>query len=395
MSALKDSDAVAEALRDDPPRLDDLAKARMEKRLLEAARGPRTKAAEPSRRGVGGWIAGGLAVAAAVLLAVFAFRDAEPEPSTRVARMELRGASATRQSGTIDEGSSLRTRADETAEIRIEDSVVHLEPSTEVRLETLSADRMAFALARGEVRVEFHPRARGHEGMTVRTGRATVEVVGTVFTVRETGPSTEVSVTEGVVRVVPLGGEARSVAAGESTRVDERRAEAAPAVAPPDEAVEPMPEVEPAAPPPETERERRAQSPAQRLARARRLVAEGDNEGAEALLRGVVRASDASGAIRAQAATLLGDLLQRGGDLPGAADAYETAARQRAGHLSHLAIYDLARMQERRQGDREAARASYQRYLDESGNGPLAGQARQALCRLGDPGACPSAEPSP
>ncbi len=393
MSALKDSDAVAEALREDPPRLDDLAKARMERRLLEAAKGPRVARPEPAGRPVVPWIAGGLAIAAAVGLAVFAFREDPAPAASRVARMELRGGGATRQSGTIDEGSSLRTGADETAEITVEDSVVRLEPSTEVRLETLSADRMAVALARGAVRVEFHPRARGREGMSVRTGRATVEVVGTVFTVRETQTATEVTVTEGRVRVVPLGGEARSVGAGEGTRVeDERRAETA--NEPPREAAEePAEAEEPAPPAPESARERHAQSPAQRLARARRLVAEGDNAGAEALLHGVARATDATPAIRAQAATLLGDLLQRRGELRGAAEAYESAARQRAGHLSHLAIYDLARMQERRMGDRDAARASYRRYLDESGNGPLAGPARQALCRLGDAASCAEGAP--
>lgn len=394
MSALKDSDAVAEALREDPPRLDDLAKARMERRLLEAAKGPRVARPEPAGRPVTPWVAGGLAIAAAVGLAVFAFREDPAPAASRVARMELRGGGATRQSGTIDEGSSLRTGADETAEITVEDSIVRLEPSTEVRLETLSADRMAFALARGAVRVEFHPRARGREGMSVRTGRATVEVVGTVFTVRETETATEVTVTEGRVRVVPLGGEARSVGAGEGTRVEhERRAEAA--IDPPREAADQP--AEPAAPepapPPESARERHAQSPAQRLARARRLVAEGDNAGAEALLHGVARTTDATPAIRAQAATLLGDLLQRRGELRGAAEAYESAARQRAGHLSHLAIYDLARMQERRMGDRDAARASYRRYLDESGNGPLAGPARQALCRLGDAASCAEGAP--
>lgn len=392
MSAVRDSDAVAEALGEHPPQLDDLAKARIEKRLLEAARAPRTAAAPATSRRATGWlVAGGaVAVAAAVGLGIFAWRG--DAPATRVARMELRSVGATQQRGTIEEGSSLRTGPGEVAEIRVEDSVIHLEPSTELRLDAVRGDRVELALAHGEVRVEFHPRAPGREGMSVRTERATVEVVGTVFTVRESASATEVVVSEGRVRVVPREGEARFVAAGEGTRVEaEQRVEAvAPAL---DVAAADVPAAEPASPP-QTERERRALSPAQRLARARALIAQGENDAAVELLRGVAGASDASAAIRAQASTLLGDVLQRQGALPEAAEAYEGAARQGAGQYSALAIWALARMQERRLDDRDAAIASYRRYLDQSGNGPLAGQARQALCRLGDASACP-AEPAP
>ena len=170
----------------------------------------------------------------------------------------------------------------------------------------------------------------------------------------------------------------------------------APATEEPIEATAEPDEVAPEPPAPPTARERHAQSPAQRLARARRMIAAGENDEAAELLHGIAVATDASAQVRAQASLLLGDLLQRQGELAAASEAYEDAARQGAGHLSQLAIYDLARMQERRMHDDDAARASYRRYLDQSASGPLVGQARQALCRLGDAAMCTAPEePAP
>jgi len=395
-----DSDAVAKVLAEHPPALDDIARARMEQSLLEAARAPqRAEAPAPGRSRA--WIAGGaLAAAAAVALGWFALQGEDEAAPGRVAQMELRSVGASVQSGTIDEGSSLRTRIDEVAEIRIEDSAVHLEPSSEVRLAVLGSDRIVFELLRGEVRVEFHPRAPGEEGMSVQTSRATVEVVGTVFTVRETELETEVRVTEGVVRVVPREGETRSVAAGESTRVGESRAanvEPAASDAPPaDPAADPAPSAapdRPAATEPTQREARIVHTPAQLLARARRLSQQGDGAEAIGLLRQVARSPEASASTRAQAFNLLGDLLAREGELSEAAEAYDAAVRQRAGPLSHMAIYDLARLQERRLNDPEAARASYRRYLAVAEGGPLTGQVRQALCRLGDTDVCPGQAP--
>lgn len=400
MSGRMDSDAVAEVLAEQPPALDDITRARMEQSLLEAAREPRPVEAPRRSRA---WIAGGaLAAAAAVALGFFALRGDEDEAaSSRVAEMELRSVGSSAQSGTIDEGSSLRTRIDEVAEIRIEDSVVHLEPSTEVRLAVLGSDRMVFELLRGEVRVEFHPRAPGEERMSVQTSRATVEVVGTVFTVRETEHETEVSVAEGEVRVVPREGEARAVAAGESTRLGEARAAADVEPVADEGAAGPAVRADLDAPPravdearAPTQREARiVHTPAQLLARARGLSQGGDGARAVGLLRQVARSPEASARTRAQAFNLLGDLLAREGELSEAAEAYDAAVRQRAGPLSHMAIYDLARLQERRLNDPDAARASYRRYLAVAEGGPLTGPVRQALCRLGDTEACPGQAP--
>ena len=392
---LSDADDVARSLTENPPTLDDVARARMEKQLLDAIRDPSRSAREVRATGRSrSWlIAGGFAAAAAAALGFFALRS--PEVEGRQARMELRNVGSTLQTGTIDEGSSLRTSADEVADIRIEDSLVHLEPSTELQIAALTSERMVFELRSGEVRVEFHPRARGQEHMTVRTSRATVEVVGTVFTVRETATYSDVSVDEGRVRVVPRDGEPRSVGAGESTRVGpEPHASVTPA-ATDDEAVpaaveapEPATEIQAE---PLTARERHSQSPAQRLSRVRRLIRDGELEVAEALVRGVTSAPDASARTRAQAFTYLGDLLRRRASLQEAAQAYQSAASLGAGQVSHMAVYALARMQERRMGDSAAARASYRRYIDEAGSAPLVGQARAALCRLGEVDMCGAA----
>ncbi len=43
----------------------------------------------------------------------------------------------------------------------------------------------------------------------------------------------------------------------------------------------------------------------------------------------------------------------------------------------------------RRLNDPDGARASYRSYLDQAPGGPLAGQVREALCRLGDTTMCP------
>src|SRR5690606_32106902 len=84
--ALRGSEALAKVLREHPPALDDLARARMEKRLLAADRSPARGA--PRRSGRALIAAGGaLALAAALVLAVLAARE---EPTAPVARFERR-----------------------------------------------------------------------------------------------------------------------------------------------------------------------------------------------------------------------------------------------------------------------------------------------------------------
>lgn len=435
------SEALAELLRDHPPRPDDLARARMEKRLLVA---PPGRALErPARSGRALLVAGGaLALAAAVVLAVLAARE---EPGAPVARFERREASASVERGTLEEGSSLRTAEDEVADIAVADSRVRIEGASRVRIAGLASERLALELDEGSVEVAFHPRARGSERMTVETPDARVEVVGTVFRVTARGGATEVSVAEGTVRVVPLaGGAPRLVHAGDSTRVARELAEVPSAIeagerapATSETASEMASETEageiaageiaageiaageiaageiagndiPAADiaraeiaargpaPPDVEPV--ASTPAERLAEARRLHVAGRAPAALRMLRELTGPSVPL-AVRVEAWELMGDAHQSAGRIADAARAYESAAREGRGTRGGLnAIYALARLQHRRLGDRDAARASYERYLAEAPrdaeggvDAPLASQARRALCSLGATEHCPSA----
>lgn len=381
-----DSDAVAEVLRTHPPDLDELQRARMERAIL-ARDGAAPRANRP--RPIGAVVLGAAIAAAAAVALFFALRS--PSPDAPVARFELRDVEATAQRGTLEAGSVLSTGPSEVADVRVADSEVRVEPSSRVRIATLTPDRLALELSEGEVRVGFHPRRRGHEQLVVTTAQARVEVVGTVFTVRARGGATRVSVSEGVVRVVPLrGGAVREVRAGESTEVgvpiavadveDEegtQRSGAAEVVS----ASDPSPQPPPAS-------GRGSVTPRAVLEAARRHIEAGRADRAEPLLRRLA-AGSAPVAIRVEAWALLGDLAQRSGRLEQAVTSYERAATLGRGTMAGTnAIYALARLQERRIGDDEAARRGYARYLDASPRGPLADQARAALCRLGDDERC-------
>jgi len=393
------SEAVAQRLREQPPTLDELAKARGERTLLAAVKAGERASTEGAGRGVGRIALGGVAalVAAAALLALWR----GGAPTDRVARFELREIDATAQRGTLEPGSVLETGEGEVAEVTVQESRVRLSPGSRMRIAALAEDRLELELDRGEVRVEFHPRERGREALSVTTAQARVEVVGTVFTVRAGDARTEVSVREGVVRVVPSdAGEPRQLHAGERWTVAPRRAEVAePAIE--DERVpeEPVARAEPgeadapdAPVPPATvvPTPTPAPTPAARLATARRWIAAGRADRAEPELRAILDAP-APRAVQAEAATLLGDLAQRSGRLDAAAAAYARAAEVGTGAVGHNAIYALARLQERRLRDPAAARASYARYLAEAPEGALSGHAREALCRLGDAARCEGA----
>lgn len=376
------SEALADVLREHPPALDDLAKARIEKNLIAAAGAPASSAgparpAKPAKSRAKIYAFAGVAAAAAALLVVFATRP----PATPTVRLVVSPVSEGSMAGTLEEGSTVRTDASEQAGLHIADSRVHIEPSTDVRLERLEADRIDLALGLGEIRVEFHPQIRGEEHLTVRTAHAQVDVVGTVFTVRVTETSTEVSVTEGRVRVRPHGEAMRSVGAGESTLVGEPPVVASTVVRPATAPTAPPPgEGLPASPRAPAEI---VATPAQRLARARALVRREDYRGAETILVSLLRVRGVASRTRAEAFTVLGDLQRRAGRHEEAARAYEGAARAGSGTISDMAIFALARLQERDLRDTAAARRSYERYLEAAPGGPLSGQAYQALCRIG------------
>ena len=424
------SEKVAEVLAKHPPELGELGKARGERHLLEAMRDRATPVRASSRAP---WVAAGaigLAAAAAILFFVLRPGGApgdDLEGAGLVARFTLRDVEATSQQGTLDEGSTLATAEHQVADIRIAHSRIRIEPQSHLRIAGLAPERVDLELAEGEVRVEFHPEQRGREHLSVATPDARVEVVGTVFTVRASAAGTEVSVSEGVVRVVPRDGTAaRRVRAGEVTRVSSARAEAEagasaapnaagsnpPGILDPPGASRAEPSgVEPGAAETPTpagtsagtsagisagtsagtsagEEPPREPSPAERLAQARRFLDMARPDQAEPLLRAIT-AGTGRGRVRAEAWFLLADVAERASRLEEAAAHYEHAASEGRGTMTGPnAIYALARLQERRLADPDAARASYARYLEEAPGGPLAHQVTQALCRLGDAARC-------
>jgi ferric-dicitrate binding protein FerR (iron transport regulator) len=377
------SDAIAEALRADPPVLDDVAKARLERRLLQ----PRAVRTEPiRRRGAALAIAGAVALAAAALLLVLG-RGTDAPP---VARFERRAVESSVERGTLEAGSTLRTAVGEEAELSVGSSHVRLGEDSRLQLVTLRPDHVALQLEAGRVRVAFHPVERGRERLSVETPRARVEVVGTVFEVVARDDATTVRVTEGTVRVVPADGSpARLVQAGQETRVGDPLAAVSPvqppasepALAEPAAAAEPAPPSAPVVPavrPSEV-----SESPTQRLTEARTLVEEGRTEAAIPVLRPLTRATTPA-AVRAEAWMLLADIHRSASRLDDERQAYEQAAEAGRGRpAGHNALFSLARLQERRLGDRAAARITYERYLSEAPDGALARQAEDALCRLG------------
>ncbi len=217
------SDAVAEALRQEPSALDEVGRARMEQALLAEARdrGQRISQTMPVRRMSPRRAAAmGLAVGALAAAAVFALlgRGGSGAP---LVRYETFAAGHTVESGRIETGQAVNSAAHEKVLVHFGKSKVRLEPRTKVRFERLARDEVHIRLQRGAVDVEFNPKHRGEEHMAVETRVARVEVVGTAFRVEVDGTgTTTVSVVHGTVRVVPkAGGVPRYVSGGEHTVV--------------------------------------------------------------------------------------------------------------------------------------------------------------------------------
>ncbi|MEZ4250296.1 MAG: FecR family protein [Polyangiales bacterium] len=220
----RDARELAEALRENPPALDDVARARMEKSLLTAARTVRPPVAPPKRSGrpFAAGLGSGLAVAAAVLLGWLYF-DAAPSTSETgaVASFEAFAGDSPVRSGEFAEGEAVTTDEEQRVRAYFADRRVEVEvgPSSRTRFLRLDGNDLAVALDRGSVRVSFHPERRGERTLAIETPLARVEVVGTVFRVNVGSAGTRVSVEEGIVRVVPREGSERFVHAGESLQV--------------------------------------------------------------------------------------------------------------------------------------------------------------------------------
>ncbi len=227
---MTDARDLAARLREDPPRLDDLTRARIERRLLEASETPvlgLEGTPRPSRPSFGMGVGVGLAIAALAVV-LWSRRDELGEsrpPSAAMTFEALRDGVVVRR-GPFGEGEAVETSDGQLVRVAVAGpgqrprALVAVAPKSRVRFERVRPPAVRLFLERGRARVEFHPERRGEETLEVRTPTALVEVVGTVFEVVVEGRVTVVEVTEGVVRVTPLeGGEAVLVRAGQAHTV--------------------------------------------------------------------------------------------------------------------------------------------------------------------------------
>lgn len=414
-------DALAAKLRDDPPELDELGKARMERAFLERRGVP--EAIERSRMPV--FVAGlAIGAAAAVVLTIAFVGGEEPAPTAErpdlakvapatgapvvpveegVAFEALRDGVPVRR-GHFSEGETVQTADGQLMRVRFggeraaPTSLVEVSPDSRVRFGRAWGDDLEVRLERGNVRVEFHPERRGEEHLAVRTRDGRVEVVGTAFEVR-LGPSgTEVIVEEGTVRLVGHTGEPRLVSHGERAWL--RRAGGEERATAPDRPstsaaaveVEGQPEAEPES---ESAVERSAATamvptlqPELRFELADRYFARGDFEQARHELYAITR-SDADRPVRAQAWVRVAEAFARERNWSRSAEAYRRAARAGRGTVhGDGALFALGRLLEE-QGDTDGARAAHLRYLQVAPHGALAAEARRALCALGETEHCP------
>jgi TolA-binding protein len=394
------SSRIADTLRNDPMQLPEMARARMERNLVEAWRARSAHAVPLPRmrsglsRGV--WV-GSIAASAAlgVALAFLVLRRPEAQPLAEVpsalsptAHFDLVIGDGAVQSGTLVAGQVLESGKHGHIEVSLAQSRVDIAPESRVRFEKLDRDELRLSLVQGRVDVAFHPERKGEQRLSVETSAARVVVVGTQFAV-EAGANreTRVSVSEGVVRVEPRrGGPALLVHAGEQVKVG----------AEPQQQVskEPLPAAQlPAAVPIPRDaassrpaRGRKAKQPSTdydaKLEEARSLLLQGKHAAARDKLERVTEGS-APAAARVEALVLTAESYTAQGKVPLAAAAYrravEAAPREPAGHN---ALFALARLLDRYTADTEVAAAAYREYLAKAPHGALARQARDALCRL-------------
>jgi len=406
-------DALAAELRDEPPALDELSKARMERALLERRESP-PLVPERSRAPI---FLAGLAVgaAAAVLLTVALVGDdtadpvaersdptkevspagpiGEPPSEGAVAFEALRDGVPVRR-GHFSEGETVQTAEGQLIRVRFggersaPTSLVEVSPESRVRFPRAWGDDLEVRVERGTIRVEFHPNRRGQEQLVVRTRDGRVEVVGTAFEVRLGPTGTEVVVDEGTVRLVAPTGEPRLVSRGERAWL--RRESSATAERATRAPSESEPSTQPAGPSePEGVEASAAPSamtptlrPELRFELADRYFAQGRFEQARHELYVVTRSSQDAG-IRAQAWVRVAEAFARERDWNRAAEAYRRAARAGRGTPhGDGALFALGRLLEDH-GDGDGARAAHLRYLEVAPRGALASEARRALCSLG------------
>ncbi|USI74774.1 FecR family protein [Sphingomonas morindae] len=114
-------------------------------------------------------------------------------------------------------GRRITTAIGEIRHLPLDDGSVAVVNSGSRLVVAFRPERRAIALARGEAWFQVaHNRARP---FVVRAGDAEIEAVGTAFDVRRDGDATEVTVTEGVVRITAPGAAPRLLAAGDQARI--------------------------------------------------------------------------------------------------------------------------------------------------------------------------------
>lgn len=447
---MRDFRDLAEALEEDPPVMDDLAKARVEKALLtQPRRAPRPERGHGFRAGV----AVGLAAAAALGLAIWAFPGGENSDSrSSVAQVQVLVDGVPERTTEINEGETVVTSEAQALQVRYggtvtETCLVEVEPASRVTFDGIDELEHRLRLDRGSVHVEFHPDRPGEEGMVVDTPDARVVVVGTVFEVRATHDGTVVRVNEGRVRVEVEGREAAFVSAGEVLHITKEQLAAASReitperrnVEPEVEAVTaPLPEVVEDLPPrrarrpdsaperpsapetltpnveedevfaenvtpedsaastatPEEVRPSRAEdteppiplSDDARFDLARQLFDGGQLASARHELYAIARSTTSSRA-RARAWTLVAETYEREADVGRAIEAYRRAAQSGRTHDASDALFALARLRIAN-GEVAAGKAAYREYLQVAPDGALAATVRRALCRLGERAHC-------
>jgi hypothetical protein len=415
------SERIAAALREAPASIDDFARARLERNVVDAWRGSGARAVSlparaPTRTA---WLfTTALSAAAGVALALWtlhepvgdAARTAVAKSSDNlVAHFELVIDDGAVQSGYLSEGQVLESGKHGRIEVGLAQSRVDIAPDSRVRFERLSPSEVRLALVTGRVEVAFHPEHKGRDQLSIETRAARVIVVGTRFeVVANSAGDTTVVVSEGVVQVVPRrGGTTRFVRAGERLEVPvddaglrerelrasiEARLDAEREVVDLQDATAVSSgaggDAVAASREPGRVARRDDGSSEQKLEAARDLLMHGKHAAARDRLQKLARSSAPTGA-RVEALTLIAESFTAQGQIPRASDAYREAVRIAPRHpAGYNALFALARLLERYTDDRGAAGIAYRDYLVRAPSGALAPQAREALCRLGDAASC-------
>jgi TolA-binding protein len=402
---------LAAILRDEDLSVDEFARARLERNLVDAwrTRGARAVPLQPSRPHSRSLWAVSLAASAAfgAMFALYVFRERQPVVGALAevpARFDLVIDDGSVQSGYLSEGQVLESGQRGRVEVALDQSRVDVAPASRVRFERMARDELRLALMKGRVEVAFHPERKGEQHMSIETRSARVLVVGTQFTVEvdEQG-DTKVAVTEGVVQVVPRSeGETMFVRAGEHVEVPiQARQERERAVREGIErslneatagSTESKPDQTYAEPRTREERRQRwagDESPDNRLESARSLLLQGKHAAARERLHRLARKNTLPTSTRVEALVLIAESYTAQGQIARATDTYREAINLAPHHpAGYNALFALARLIERYTDDRSSAGSVYREYLERAPHGVLAPQAKEALCRLGDASSC-------